>query len=424
MNKYLQDELCAPLPELNKADDLLFASVIDKVSPASAVNSLYGLIHRPIIAFDTSFRLIAYAFPRPFFYAPWEEIASTESLSDSYIYENNALFYQEKMYYLKYSSYFNTDITANCPQVDGPIISDGKLIGYVGICVASDDEVETIAYINDRLAETLALLIPRYKKNLHNPDSDDIWDRLISRDMIDISDALELESDYPPAYHVAVLTPQNGQIPTLQYIKGCLDNTEDSISTYIDQNEHIVILYYNRGLSPSEDSSASILINLENYCEKYKLYGGISDKFYHLKDISAARLQAEVSIEVGNRNYGTKRIYSFRDLYEDIICAYAFERYGITTAMPPAMRSYSDSEKIDSLIPTLEAYIFCDCNQEKAAYMLGIHKNTVHYRIKQFTELTGADPSNASQLLQIKIGLMMHSYSTTLEKRIRKGGSK
>ena len=423
MDRYLPDELSIPLPDVREADAVLFASVMGKASPSSAVNDLYGLIHRPIIAFDTSFRLIAYAFPRPFPFGPWEELASTGILSDEYIIENNSLFYQEKMYHIKHSSYFKGDITELFPQVDGPILSDGELIGYVGICVTCDEEVDKISYINDRLAETLALLIPRYEDDSEGMISDSLWERFLSRDMMNDSEASQLESMFPPPYRIAMLSTKSGQIPTLRYVKSCLEKSGAPLRTYIDRNEHLLILYYDLS-NGSDDTENRITSELAVHAERYSLFCGISDRFFHLVHGPVARLQADISIEIGSRWPARGGLFVFRDIYKDIMCSYALERYGIFPSIPPVMRiergKESSPDKIRNLIPTLEAYLDCDCNQEKTAEKLGIHKNTVAYRIRQFTEMTGTVLNDPAGILQIKIGMIMYRYITDLENRVGK----
>ena len=424
MKHYLPEELSVPLPDIHETDDLLFRAVIERATPVSAVNSLFNLIKRPIITFDTSFRLIAYAFPRPFSYEPWEELATTENLSDSYIYENNSLFFQERMYDLRHSSYFNKDIVAACPQVDGPIFSEGTLIGYVGICAASDDEVEKLIYINDRLSEALALLIPLYSDNSGAIAQEGLWERFLGSGMIENAEASLIEKSAPPAYRIAVLAAESGQIPTMKYIKSCLDKDGLPVQTYIDHNEQLLVLYYDLPMVSQEGSEKVILEQLDEYTKKYKLYGGLSDSFYHLKNSTAAKLQADISIEMGNRSSRTHRVFSYRRLYQDILCGYAIERYGLYPNMPPIVRSDKLYAKIRSLIPTLEAFLESDCKQDKTAAALGVHKNTVANRLKQFSEYTGVDPTDPSVTFQIKLGLIMHHYSDGSIKTFKEGDRK
>ena len=423
MNRYLPDELSASLPDIRKTDDLLFRAVIEKESPMSAVNALYDLIKRPIIAFDTSFKLIAYAFPRPFFFDPWEEIASTESLSDTYIYENNSLFFQEKMYHLRCSSYFSNDVAVSCPQVDGPIISDGTLLGYVGIAVANDEEVEEMKYINDRLAEALALLVTLYFENTSSIAQERLWERFLNPGMIGDDEADIIEQSIKPAYRLAILAAQSGEIPTLTYVKSCLDKSGVRLRTYIDRNEQLLVLYYGLEKETHENSERIIRRQLGEYTGKFQLYCGLSDRYHHLKDSPVARLQADIAVKRGSSQTGVCGLYSYRDMFQEILCDIAFERYGLTLCIPPIMRFEKDRDKVRGLLPTIEAFMDCDCNQEKTASYLGVHKNTISNRLHQFTELTGADPADASAMLQIKLGLMIYHYNNDFDTADRKEAS-
>lgn len=55
---------------------------------------------------------------------------------------------------------------------------------------------------------------------------------------------------------------------------------------------------------------------------------------------------------------------------------------------------------------TLEAYVACGGAQVETADRLGIHRNTLAYRLKQISELTGSDPSTAEGRLELHLALL------------------
>jgi len=66
-----------------------------------------------------------------------------------------------------------------------------------------------------------------------------------------------------------------------------------------------------------------------------------------------------------------------------------------------------DSEP--ELINTLEALFVENCHPLQAACRLGIHRNTLSYRLDKITLLTGMDPRRFEQAVQIRLALLLRS---------------
>jgi hypothetical protein len=67
--------------------------------------------------------------------------------------------------------------------------------------------------------------------------------------------------------------------------------------------------------------------------------------------------------------------------------------------LPPGM------DKLSPLAETLRAYADCDLNVARAAELLNVHANTVHYRLRRVQELTGRDPRRFSELVELTTAL-------------------
>ena len=57
---------------------------------------------------------------------------------------------------------------------------------------------------------------------------------------------------------------------------------------------------------------------------------------------------------------------------------------------------------------TLQTYFKCGGNLKKLAEELGVHYNTVAYRIQRIKELAGVSFDNADQLLNLQIALKIY----------------
>lgn len=63
-----------------------------------------------------------------------------------------------------------------------------------------------------------------------------------------------------------------------------------------------------------------------------------------------------------------------------------------------------DDETQSDLIKTLEAYLQCNLRPAETARIMGVHRNTIHFRIKSIKKRLGMDLSN-DDLFTIKLAL-------------------
>lgn len=57
--------------------------------------------------------------------------------------------------------------------------------------------------------------------------------------------------------------------------------------------------------------------------------------------------------------------------------------------------------KNEELIRTLQVYLNCNLNANETAAQLMIHRNTLHYRLAKIQQLTGKDPKNILELVEL-----------------------
>jgi hypothetical protein len=70
--------------------------------------------------------------------------------------------------------------------------------------------------------------------------------------------------------------------------------------------------------------------------------------------------------------------------------------------VPPAIAGLTDVQR-----QTLMAFIDCDMDVGQTALALFVHRNTVHYRLRQIERLTGRDVRRFSDLLELVIGVRL-----------------
>ncbi|MEV0064529.1 helix-turn-helix domain-containing protein [Nocardia sp. NPDC050718] len=115
-----------------------------------------------------------------------------------------------------------------------------------------------------------------------------------------------------------------------------------------------------------------------------------------------------------------KRAHELLDVVERLNCApglYRFNdlalEYQLTRPGPGRARLGEILAPLDDhpdLYETLRVYVANNMNRRHTARALHIHTNTVDYRMRRITHLTGIDPSHSSGLWQLRSALIARSY--------------
>jgi sugar diacid utilization regulator len=88
---------------------------------------------------------------------------------------------------------------------------------------------------------------------------------------------------------------------------------------------------------------------------------------------------------------------------EDVLLEYQLGRpTPATTRLAALLDPLSENP---DLLPTLERYLAEDLNRRRTATVLHIHPNTVDYRLRRITALTGLDPAKPQDLQHIGAAL-------------------
>ncbi len=97
--------------------------------------------------------------------------------------------------------------------------------------------------------------------------------------------------------------------------------------------------------------------------------------------------------------------------YNETVIFYAQCEFIADMAKPPkpgdAIQQITDFLHMDGeLIKTLQIYINCNLNANETANQLIIHRNTLNYRLAKIHKLTGKDPKNILELVELVFALI------------------
>lgn len=160
---------------------------------------------------------------------------------------------------------------------------------------------------------------------------------------------------------------------------------------YINIDHETIGLFLNLNDKPID--------RMEHYIEENKeleLQIGIGRPQKNLADSLAEAIKA---FEIGKKLYREKRIHKYDDLYY-ISTLSIFSK-------DERFQKLKQELKEADLLKTLIIYIRMNGEINRAAEKLYIHRNTLNYRLEKIKEITGRDPKNYKDLLELFIAYII-----------------
>lgn len=362
-------------------------------------DAVYAVLRLPMICFDPSFSLVAFAFERPFYYSHWEWIAQYGRASEDVILSYDYFTNQEQMVQSPDPLLFNTDNTYGYPQYCGAVRSGDQLSAYCGIMV--EDAPQEEVYAAAKMLIKAVSVIIRGESQKDGLDYALIIDKTLSPQQCEY-----LAAHYAGRCVFAVLTCEAYQGSTLQFVKSqLLSRGHRIISCLVGQD---MLYLFASGLDPQEDISA-LMRDLQMLAETYHLLIGVSDSFDRAADIPVHRQQALLALSTGVVREGNRggRIFRFEEYYCELICQAAVEYFGpeLGAAAEIRLLQQEDRKRGSAFLRTLEVWLESGRQNALAAERLHLHKATLANHLDKIGELLGKDPQDCFFELQLKLDM-------------------
>ncbi|MCI6646894.1 MAG: helix-turn-helix domain-containing protein [Oscillospiraceae bacterium] len=366
------------------------------------LDSVYEVIHLPIILIDPSFSIIAYTFPRPFYFPHWEWMAKQGAASTEAIEKYDYLDSQEMMLNHKSASIFNEGTCYGYDQACGPVMVEDQLFGYCGIMIEDADPAQVIQAA-DMLIRTISCIRTRNARNDRRNQS------IVLSNLISQNQAAELQAGFGGDYIFFVVSCTQARTATLQYVKTFLEARGYRILGVQNDDGLLYLLYGGMG---SVQARAACLEDLQALSEKYGLSIGQSDDFRSLADLPIHREQALLALTAGIRSGKGPGIYSFYDKYCDIIDQAALDYFGREVCTMPEVQCLmeEDARHGSEYAKTLETWLRCARRKSLTGQALGQHKATVANRLEKISALIGRDPALCPVDLQMGLDIYIYIY--------------
>lgn len=391
-------------------------SILSNDSVQTLFDRVYAFMKLPLICFDVSFAVVAYAFPRPYSYTHWEDIVAYGRASEKTIVENEYLTYQEFMYKKGSSSYFDSGTCAGFPQACGPVMQDGRLIAYCGIMI-EDAGINEAIEANDLLSQVISVLLRPGRSEEGSTCVEAIAERALLGDSLSLESAAKLCASYPPPYvFVTLCSSGKSGVSTLEYVCSALCADKKRVIGCSSDGQYIYLLYY--GLHPSSGLPV-IMAALGDILRKHPFDIGVSDCFDNPSEISGGKIQSMLALSVGRAS--AQKLTLFQEHYAEILGYCAIEYFGRNVCRLPEidLLAATDARRGTEVLKTLEAYLRGFRRHTTAAAALCLHKNTVSKRIQRIEESIGVDLSDSKTADRLSLGLIMHRLLESIAEKER-----
>lgn len=259
-----------------------------------------------------------------------------------------------------------------------PIELNGNIVGVVGI----SGEVKETRPFGNILKSAVILLINQSialeKENLKNNLKQEFFNLIINPDTTYTKELMNQALTYgiqltKPSQILYVLSP-NEIAEDITETLSSFKMTKHSICLVIQEEDKIETL---EQVIRNQHPGALISISKMN------------------DTISDGLLQAKSAMRV------LKGIYSSEKTIFYSKCEFISDMSKLQQNDKKAERLAHLLEKNDELITTLQVYLNCNLNANETASRLMIHRNTLNYRLNKIFTITGKDPKNILELVEL-----------------------
>jgi carbohydrate diacid regulator len=134
---------------------------------------------------------------------------------------------------------------------------------------------------------------------------------------------------------------------------------------------------------------------------------------YHpgLKGLARSYEDARVALSLGSRLQKFDRVHCLAELGIAAFVGVADE----TTKVELARYLLGPLDYEPDLLTTINTFFAENCCSSSTAKRLYIHRNTLNYRLEKIASLTGLDPRNFDDAIQIRISLLLRTLNPALQ---------
>ncbi len=205
----------------------------------------------------------------------------------------------------------------------------------------------------------------------------------------------------------------------LQTVQGIFIHTPEDIVSYAGGDKFVILKTINpknlkEALRHKIYKIAKKIKHIISQKMKFKVTIGIGEYHKNIRGLSKSFREATQALDVGTRLEGPGDIYHINDLGIGRILA-EIKKETQKEMIKETLCSIKDGKgkgMTDTLSKSLKAFFDNNLNISKTAKIIFAHRNTLLYRLRRIKEITGLDPRNFDDAIQLRIALKMKLYQS------------
>lgn len=174
---------------------------------------------------------------------------------------------------------------------------------------------------------------------------------------------------------------------------------EESILPLVWQEQLLLLVY-----APDELRFDDVIVKLSHFFASHHLRCGVSNHFKSLADLRGYFDQASAALNSAN----APGLFFYQDIMLEQMLSFLPADRARFLISPDILRLERAEERYSfPLVETLRVYLECNCNLNRAAQRLYLHKNTLLYRLNHIKEIMRSDLEDADQRLLLMLSFKL-----------------
>lgn len=358
----------------------------------SIIDAAYESMQMPIYLHDSAFNMLAAA--------PMEKIGDyfwDMSLELGCFPRDTIMLFYDQGFMQAASNakdpyYVDWGDCAVRPRIQGVVRVNNVVEGYITLLCPKEactpDHIKATTLITD----ACAIEMERSKnRNLSENPLFKVFMHDLIKGQVQTKEILDmwlqrLPSSFRGAFQLYAIKYPGGNLKAVQkYIFDLLSRAHAQHIEIIDDDTFYLLLYKLESKNTLDLMRSEVQKNLETL----RAYAGISDRFNNIIKFDVFMEQAKAALEIGEFLDPEKGLYRYRDYRFPFIMHTVARHMEEENVMAPGIDELEQYDKKynTAYLETLEQYVLENRDGKNIVKNLGIHRNTLLYRLQKIEEL-------------------------------------
>ncbi len=196
--------------------------------------------------------------------------------------------------------------------------------------------------------------------------------------------------------------------PPIEYVRDSLENMLHKCKSFIYNDKLVLLFEFSGNLLLTHDERSQF----KAFLTANGLVCGGSGRFLSMNSLPSAYTQAVTATRIGKQMEGRGPIYYLWEYVTYHMCDLLHNEQNLFDFCNPMLLCIKryDEDNRTCFMPTIRAYLKSGRNPAKTASLLGIHRNSVDYRLKRMQELFDLDLGDPNIMFSFEQSLQIIDY--------------